>query len=433
MLPTKVRKIPTLELVLGLAILVSSDVGARSEDRSSGGVTLHRDVDYQGVSETFYADVPDLRGSRVGNDRVSSVSLGRDCQASLYADVDFKGLSIEISFGVADLRGTRIGNDALSSIRVRCEDRGTDWGTGGDGWSGAPPDSGVTLFRDLNFSGTSQLFTEDVPDLRDTFLGNDAATSVRVDRGCRARLYVDADYRGAYIEVDRQLSDLRGSRVGNDSVTSVRVRCDGRGAGWDPGDDGWSTGPPDYGVTLFRDLVFSGSSQTFTEDTSDLRDTFLGNDSATSVRISRGCRARLYADADFRGPYIEVERDVSDLRGSQVGNDAITSLQVRCEDRGGDWGSGDSGSSGTHRVTLYQHTNYRGNAYSFDSDASDLRTAFGANDEASSMQIAPGCTVRLFQDPGYRGAYTETTEDIPDLRSSRVGNDSVSSLQVRCR
>jgi hypothetical protein len=396
-------------------------------------VTLHRDVDYQGASETFFADVPDLRGSSIGNDQVSSVSLGRDCQASLYADINFRGPSIEISFGVADLRGTRIGNDTVSSIKVRCEDRGADWGTGDDGGSGDSPDYGVTLFRDLDFSGTSQLFTEDIPYLGGTFLGNDTTTSVRVGRGCRARLYVDADYRGTYIEVDRHVSDLRGSTIGNDSVSSIQVRCEGQGADWASGDDGWSEDPPDYGVTLFRNIGFSGTSQTFTEDSSDLRDTFLGNDSASSVQISSGCRARLHTDSDFRGTYIEIDRDISDLRGSRVGNDAITSLQVRCESGGGDWSSDDSSWGGSHLVTLYQHANFGGNAYSFDSDTSDLRTAFGANDEASSVRVAPGCSVRLFQDPGFRGDYLETSRDISDLRTTRVGNDSISSLQVRCR
>ncbi|MGB5176573.1 MAG: peptidase inhibitor family I36 protein, partial [Thermoanaerobaculia bacterium] len=59
------------------------------------------------------------------------------------------------------------------------------------------------------------------------------------------------------------------------------------------------------GVTLYRDLGFSGTSQTFSDDVTDLRGSYVGNDSVTSVRISSGCRARLYADADYRGSYLE--------------------------------------------------------------------------------------------------------------------------------
>jgi hypothetical protein len=63
----------------------------------------------------------------------------------------------------------------------------------------------------------------------------------------------------------------------------------------------------------------------------DLRYSQIGNDQATSVSISRGCRARLYRDPDFRGSYTEIDRDVADLRGSQVGDDAISSLEIRCD------------------------------------------------------------------------------------------------------
>ncbi len=127
-------------------------------------------------------------------------------------------------------------------------------------------------------------------------------------------------------------------------------------------------------MTLYRDLNFSGRSQSFTGDISDLRGSYVGNDAATSVRVSRGCRARLFADANYQGAYIETERDISDLRGSPVGNDTVTSIQVRCDtdgggwNSGGGWGGGDSNWGTSHRVSLYQHTNFRGTAYSFDSD-----------------------------------------------------------------
>ena len=296
------------------------------------------------------------------------------------------------------------------------------------------PSRGVTLYRDLDFSGTSQTFSEDYSDLRRSFVGNDTVTSVRIDPGCRAVLFADANYRGNSIEVDRDISDLRGTTVGNDSVTSLQVRCEGDGSGgWDNSSGEWDDDSPDNGITLFRDIDFSGADQTFDDDVSDLRGSFVGNDTATSLRLSTGCRARLYSDANFRGTHIEVDRDVSDLRGSPVGNDTVSSLQVRCGGTGEGWRGGDSVSGSSDRVTLYEDTNFKGSAFSFDSDVGDLRSAFGANDEASSVRVAPGCTVRLYPDPQFNGDYTETNRDIPDLRGSDVGNDSISSLQVRCQ
>ena len=299
---------------------------------------------------------------------------------------------------------------------------------------------GVTLYRDLDFSGRSQTFSSDISDLRGSYVGNDTATSVRVDRGCRARLHADANFQGAHVEVEWDISDLRGSPVGNDTVTSMQVRCDGNESDWNSGGGEWDGGNTTYGVSLYRDLDFSGRSQTFSSDISDLRGSDVGNDAVTSVRVDRGCRARLYADANFQGAHVEVDREISDLRGSSVGNDTVTSVQVRCEGGGGSWNNGGGGwndgassSGSSDRVTLYEDANFRGTAYSFDADVGDLRSAFGANDDASSVRVAPGCTVRLYQDPQFRGDYTETSLDISDLRSSRVGNDSASSIQVRCR
>ena len=82
---------------------------------------------------------------------------------------------------------------------------------------------------------------------------------------------------------------------------------------------------------MHRDLHFSGTSETFTEDSRDLSYSRIGNDQSTSVSVSRGCRARLYRDADFRGDYTEVTSDIPDLRVSRVGDDSVTSIQVRCD------------------------------------------------------------------------------------------------------
>ena len=201
---------------------------------------------------------------------------------------------------------------------------------GGWGSSSQAGDRGVTLYRDINFSGTSETFTHDVPDLRSSRVGNDQATSVRVSGGCTARLYQDINYRGGYTEVTKDFRDLRASSVGNDSVSSMQVRCGG--GGWGGGDE-WGDGgsASRHGVTLYRDINFSGVSETFTADMSDLRSSRIGNDQATSVRVGPRCRARLYQDINFGGAYTEVNSDVADLRRSTVGNDSVTSIRVRCD------------------------------------------------------------------------------------------------------
>ena len=118
--------------------------------------------------------------------------------------------------------------------------------SGGDSWdgsgqgSGGTHERGVTLFRDLNFTGVSETYTNDVPDMRRTRFGDDHATSVSIGRGCTARLYRDLNFQGAYTEVTSDIGDLRGSRVGDDQVTSLQVRCSGR-SDWGGGDDRWGS------------------------------------------------------------------------------------------------------------------------------------------------------------------------------------------------
>lgn len=188
---------------------------------------------------------------------------------------------------------------------------------------------GVTLCEHLNFGGRCETFERDVTDLRGSRVGNDEATSVRVDPGCRARLFQHPNFGGAYTELFRDTPDLRGSRVGDDSITSLEVRCDDHGE-HTPTSDG-SGYESDEGVTLYRDGRYTGVAETFPPgDVPDLRRTRVGDDHTTSVGLHRHCRARLYQHPDFRGDYTELRESIPTLRGSRVGDDGASSLKVRC-------------------------------------------------------------------------------------------------------
>jgi len=241
-----------------------------------------------------------------------------------------------VTSGIGDLRGWKAGVDSVTSLRVRCD--GVAWNNDGDdGWSdsgsGDSENHGVTLHRDLKFTGVSEDFTSDVPDLRGSRIGDDHATSVTVNGGCRARLYQNLNYQGAYTEVTSSMTDLRGSKVGDDSATSLQVRCDGWGWSDDRADDwgGAGTNSVSRGVTLHRDLNFTGVSEAFASDVPDLRGSRVGDDQATSVSVSRGCQARLYQHLNYQGAYTEVSSSMDALRGSKVGDDSVTSIKVRCD------------------------------------------------------------------------------------------------------
>ena len=143
-----------------------------------------------------------------------------------------------------------------------------------------------------------------------------------------------------HVELERQLSsspcrynqtwgyDRSGIWV-SDGCRGV-FSIDGSGNGWSASGGHQDWGSSGDGVTLYRDLHFSGTSQTFEGDVADLRGSRVGNDEATSVRVSHRCRARLYEHPNYQGRYTEVSWDITDLRGSTVGDDAISSIRVRC-------------------------------------------------------------------------------------------------------
>ena len=391
----------------------SGQSGSEAAERPASaarGVTLHRDLNLAGTSEVFAGDVPDLRGSRIGDNQATSVAITRGCRARLYRQPNYQGSYTEIDANVGDLRGSTVGDDSVSSLKVRCV-----------AVAASSAARGVTLHRDLNFAGASELFTDSVPDLRRTRIGDDQATSVSVSEGCRATLYQHLNFQGASTEVDANVSDLRGSRVGDDSATSLEVECDDLWEDVDWGDSGTAV---KRGVTLHRDLNYGGVGELFTGDVPDLRSSKIGNDQATSVTVSEGCRARLYQSLNYWGAYTEVDSNVGDLRGSEVGSDSVTSIRVRCDV--------DDEGTAARGVTLYRDTSFTGVSELFSADAPDLRYSKIGNDHATSVRVSTGCRAKLYQNLNLEGASTEVDADVADLRGSTVGDDSVSSLEVDC-
>ena len=232
---------------------------------------------------------------------------------------------MRVSSDIRDFRNTPLGNDSASSMRIRC-----DGGNGGGGdWGGSGGSSSrLTLYRDAGFRGASESHDRDIPDMRRTGIGNDALSSMRVPRECQAEVYEDVDYRGRSLRITGDVYDFRSTPIGNDTVSSMRIRCAGSGGDWGSGGS-WGGGSSN-GVTLYRDAGFRGESETFYSDVPDLRRTRIGNDSLSSIRIPRDCRVEVYEDVDFRGRSFQLYDDVSDLSRSPIGNDSASSLRIDC-------------------------------------------------------------------------------------------------------
>lgn len=191
------------------------------------GVTLFRDRNLRGPSQTFYEDVPDLARTRLGTDRASSIGVPPGCVAVLYQFPHYRGRSTTFRDNDNNLRNTPVGEDSVSSMKIHC---GSEEGMEHD--RPRPPDRpvregsiGITLFRDRNLSGPHETFYEDMPDLSQTSIGSRTASSIGVPRGCIAILYEFPHFRGRSTTFRDSDNNLRNTLVGEDSVSSMKVQC----------------------------------------------------------------------------------------------------------------------------------------------------------------------------------------------------------------
>jgi len=99
--------------------------------------------------------------------------------------------------------------------------------------SGAPAPgpgfTGIILYEHEYYRGRSQNFnTGEVRALHGSAIGQDRASSLRIEPGCKAILYEHQDFRGRSIEVTGNVPDLGDTGVGNDSVSSLSMDCSER-------------------------------------------------------------------------------------------------------------------------------------------------------------------------------------------------------------
>jgi len=195
------------------------------------------------------------------------------------------------------------------------------------GGAGGAHSEGVTLYSDYGFRGASETIHGNVVDMKQTRVGNDSLSSIRVPNGCSVVLFADNNYRGHSLELHGDEPELGRTRVGNDSVSSIEVRCSGQGGGYSSQHSEYGSG---QGVTLYSDYGFRGNSETVTGNIPNMKGTRIGNDSLSSIRVPRGCSVTLYADNNYRGRSIDLTHDEPELGRTAVGNDSVSSISVGC-------------------------------------------------------------------------------------------------------
>ena len=91
---------------------------------SNPGVIIYEHINYGGLSEKLSGQIADLRHRRYDfNDKVSSIKVRPGCKVHLYEHIyydTYGGRQYLATGDIPDLRGTPIGNDSISSLIVSC-------------------------------------------------------------------------------------------------------------------------------------------------------------------------------------------------------------------------------------------------------------------------------------------------------------------------
>lgn len=227
-------------LFLVSSLMFALPGAAAQFSRTGDGVCVYEHVNFQGWEKCYTAGDEVSNLGSVG-DSISSIRIYGRARVMVFQDSNFRGDSIELTSSVPDLgrpgvRSSSPWNDRIHSLFVTGANgaRGGGGGFGGFGGFGGndrrPQEEGVCVYENRNYQGRAYCWDrrENIRDLGSFGGWSDNISSIRVFGDAAARFYQNIDFRGEYIEVDRDVPDLaqvraRGFQNWNDQISSVQV------------------------------------------------------------------------------------------------------------------------------------------------------------------------------------------------------------------
>jgi hypothetical protein len=386
-----------------------TSLAARSCDGSEG-VYLYESRDYNGRCIRLTEDQPDLSEDAFSN-VASSIRIVGDWTATLFVDQGYSGASSTFTGDDSNLGNNTIGDNRASSARVYRGDLPPENSCDGS--------DGVYLYEDTAYDGRCVKLTGDSGDLSDqTF--NNVASSIRIIGDWTATLFVDQNYSGDSSTFTGDDADLANNTIGDNRASSVRVQ-----RGSLPSDAVCDGGE---GVYLYEHPNYEGRCVKLTGDAGDLR-TFGFDDTTSSLRMVGSWTAILFRDLYGTGISSTFTQDNPNVAGDLIGDNQATSASVR---RGGSAPPSANSCDGGEGVYLYEHPNYQGRCVKLTGDAGDLRT-LGFDDTTSSLRVLGNWRVVLFRDLYGTGASSTYTQDDSNVADDGIGDNQATSASVQRR
>ncbi|MFC1787897.1 peptidoglycan-binding protein, partial [Patescibacteria group bacterium] len=387
-------------------------------------VIVYRDINFQGPSETYYVgqESNDLRNSLLGNDQISSVQILDGAVVTLYEHILFGGKSEVLINSDPNLADNYIGDSIASSLRtVRTAEPSTNCEINSPfiselsvGQFGAEV---TTLQGLLKCIGTFPSVI--TPTAYFGTITVDALKEFQAQNGLVPTGVLDAPTRQLLNQYVKELVIPPPVVAAPETIRSENV------------------------VVLFEDINYGGRSETLAlgSDISDFRSRTIGNDTVSSFKIIGEAVVQTFEHINFLGRSEVFETSAPDLRNSTIGDNILSSLRIfakkfgftsdeqipTTEEQLPDVPLG----GGVIGVTAYEHVNFQGLSQTFlVGDELDLSDELIKDNNISSFRLFGGATLEVYTEPFLSGASETILFDDSDLRNNFIGNDTISSLRV---
>jgi hypothetical protein len=208
-------------LVLVFASSASAQTWGRPRTPQSGAC-FYEHINFGGRYFCYRSGTSNDNVPRGMNNEISSIRIFGNAQVVVYKDGDFRGTSRHFESSVSDLRREGL-NDRISSFRVDEQRLGRGRGrAGGRGWGRPPiPRAGACFYQDINFGG--DYFCASLGSRAEVPPGtNDEISSVRIFGDADVTVFRDINYQGSSRRFDRDVRDLRRSGW-NDRISSFSI------------------------------------------------------------------------------------------------------------------------------------------------------------------------------------------------------------------
>ncbi len=274
------------------------------------GVVLYEHPNYQGRCTRFTGDDGNIGDNSIGNDAASSIKIIGNYEAQVFENGSYGGTSSRFTGDDPDFGNDAISHDRASSITVRRRDT----------TSNCDGNAGVYLYEHGNYSGRCSRFTGDSPNPGGWYIGNDAASSIKIVGSYQATLYEHDNYVGVSSTFLGDDSDFGNDTIGHDRTSSLRVSA--RPSGSSNCDGG-------QGVYLYEHSSYGGRCTKLTADATSPSGWYVGNDAASSIRFIGNFAATVYEHDNYNGASSSFTADDPDFGNDTIGHDRVSSVDVR--------------------------------------------------------------------------------------------------------